>query len=119
MKPDWMRWFAWVLVMVGAAIELLTIPVARASYRASLEVWSRTVSIYGRFTPTPDGPNYAGGLIVGSLVCAFGILLLAIRRPMPADREEEPVPDPEPIRKEGLAPYPEATAYARPPWEKP
>jgi hypothetical protein len=103
MKRDPMRVFAWLLVALGAANIMLTIPVVNALNKIADEVTSQIASTYGRYSE----PNYGGygpGFVTGAVIAGFGVLLLAIRRPH--RRAELQATEPRPAE-----PYPPPPAW--------
>jgi hypothetical protein len=139
MKRDKMRVFAWLLVTVGLLFICLGIVAAMgqsARYDNEMQAWERIralnriiIEMHG----DPPGPMPARpatpldlfffGCELGMLPLAFGVLLLAIRRPIWLEKR----------RSLGFrvtaaraalnslvaeAPLPKATAATPPPWEK-
>jgi hypothetical protein len=80
MKRDPMRVFAWLLVALGAANIVLTIPVVNALNKIADEVSSHIATTYGRYSE-PSYGGYGPGFVTGAVIAGFGLLLLAIRRP--------------------------------------
>jgi hypothetical protein len=129
MKRDKMRIFAWSLVGLGIIIGVFTIPVARAECSRHLEIWKRWVAATGRMQPMPDCPNFAGGFLLGAGLMGFGILLLAIRRPLPRSevqdtrRVSNPVSSGVAAAKNAMddlqKPLPKGTVATPPPWDDP
>ncbi len=92
---DPMRRLAWTLVGLGLAIPILglvIVPARQASLReaARLSAWGGPTET--ALLQTADGLSVVPWLIGGAIVAAFGILLLAIRRPLPATPLDEAAP---------------------------
>jgi len=127
MKRDRMRTLAWLVVVMGAAVGVLTIALVNAQ-NATQDALARAIAqAYGSYRE-PHHASYGAGLLVGAAIAGFGLLLLAIRRPAPragprvsmrgrlralrAKAREVISGPPE-------APLPKAKpTYTPPPWEK-
>lgn len=143
MKRDRMRLFAWVLVTIG--VLLWGLGAVRAIQRVSqydqmVEIW-QTIRALDRHIVasggTPPGPLppypatpwevFGAGLLLGAFPFAFGVLILAIRRPAPQGDVAKPSlwaalsRGRQALNRLAFSrrePIPKATVVALPPWEK-
>jgi hypothetical protein len=138
MKWDRMPVVGWGLVLVGLAMWALTLamlPGRVATYGESVNTWKLSRSLQADVIRRGGGPVILeapprspsevmfAGLIAGAVPAGFGMLLLAIRRPMPRpthnqaehQKSREAITPPPVIAE---SPYPKATAWKRPPWEQ-
>jgi len=125
MKRDPIRVVAWCVFGMGAAVLLLTKPIADIRYQASLITWKRMVAGLDRWTPSPPDPNYAGGFIAGGFLAGLGMLVLGVRRTLPitaagtSTRDSNQRPPPSTIGAAVAAEsLPMATVAVIPPWER-
>src|SRR5262245_7937079 len=120
MKRDPIRLLAWWVFGVGAAVLLLTKPIADIRYQASLITWKRMVAGLDRWTPSPPDPNYAGGFIAGGFLAGLGMLVLGVRlsRPAIAVGTSAQKPGPDMIGAALAESLSKAAVAVVPPWER-
>lgn len=145
MRRDRMRIFAWVLTLLGPRFVLGYIGMARLATSHNIDQWIKMeeasyswarimrvgemlsnglVPAWTQVSPTP-------GIAVGLGMTAFGVVLLAIRRPAPRTTGDLAPPRGgriaslrAKINRLAFGPtksptVPKAKAQVRPPWEKP
>jgi hypothetical protein len=88
-----MRMFAWLLVVLGALVIALTIPFVNAHNQIQWKV-DLELAKSGSYSHSDDA-GYGPGIATGACIAGFGVLLLAMRRPIlrvPPTAEESEAP---------------------------